>query len=139
MSAPLIFITKHTVKDGKLNELERLNREFVDFVEANEPRILALHAYLDSTRAHLTLVQVHPDAASMDFHLQVAGDKIHQAFEVVENDSVEVYGMPGPATRSLLEQIGAAGVQVSVSSNALDGFDRIAAVPESTRPADSAI
>ena len=37
MSAPFIFITEHTVKSGRLNDLERLTDEFVEFVEANEP------------------------------------------------------------------------------------------------------
>jgi hypothetical protein len=120
----LFFITKHTVKDGRLDDLERLNAEFVEFVAANEPRIHGLNAYLDDTRTRLTLVQAHPDAASMDFHLQVAGDRIHQAFEVVDNDGVEVYGSLGPIASGLLEQIGSAGVAVSVSPNRLGGFDR---------------
>jgi hypothetical protein len=124
MPRMLFFITKHTVKDGRLDDLERLNDEFVEFVEASEPRIHALNAYLDDTGTRLTLVQVHPDAASMDFHLQVAADRIHQAFEVVDNDGVEVYGSPGPVTSGLLEQIGSAGVPVSVCPNRLGGFVR---------------
>jgi hypothetical protein len=67
MSEPLIFITEHTVKLGRLKDLERLSEEFVEFGEANEPRLLAIRAYLDDEGDRFTLVQLHPDAESMDF------------------------------------------------------------------------
>jgi hypothetical protein len=54
----------------------------------------------------------------------VAGEKIHRAFDVVDNDSVEVFGTPGEATRQLLEQIQASGVRVTVNPNRLGGLDR---------------
>ncbi|HET6864283.1 MAG TPA: hypothetical protein VFH80_00090 [Solirubrobacteraceae bacterium] len=46
MSEPFIFVTEHTVKDGRREDLERLTGEFVEFVDANEPRIVAIGAYL---------------------------------------------------------------------------------------------
>lgn len=127
MSDPFIFITHHTIKDGQFEKLEAMSRDFLDFVEANEPRLLGLHAYLDRERGKLTLLQIHPDAESMDFHLQVAGDKIHRAVEIVDNDSVEVYGDPGPVTRGLLDQISAAGVRVNERPDTLGGFVRLGA------------
>lgn len=78
VSDPFIFLTTHTVKDGRLEDLERLGDEFLEFVEANEPRLLAIGGYLNGDRDRFTLVQVHPDAKSMDDYLQVAGEKIHQ-------------------------------------------------------------
>jgi hypothetical protein len=127
MSQPVVFITQHTVKAGKLAALERLNAEFVDFVAAHEPRTLALQAYLDDTRTRLTLVQIHPDADSLDFHLEVAGEKIHAAFDVVDNDAVELYGMPGRLAGGLLEQLASAGIDVRVRASSLGGFARLAA------------
>jgi quinol monooxygenase YgiN len=127
MSAPFIFITEHTVKSGRLNDLERLTDEFVEFVEANEPHLLAINAYLNDDRDRFTLVQIHADAESMESHLQVAGDRIHQALDVVDNDSVTVFGTPGRITRRLLDQIWAAGVRVRVNSSQLGGFHRLTA------------
>jgi hypothetical protein len=46
MSEPFIFVTEHTVKGGRREDLERLTGEFVEFVDANEPRIVAIGAYL---------------------------------------------------------------------------------------------
>jgi hypothetical protein len=90
MSQPFIFISDHTIKDARLDDFEALNRRFVEFVEAYEPRILGLHVYMNDERTRISLVQVHPDADSMEFHLQVAGEEIQQAFEVVDNDRVQV-------------------------------------------------
>ena len=127
MSEPLIFITKHTVKEGRVRDLEHVTDEFLKFVHANEPRVLAVAAYLTDKRDQLSLVQIHPDPESLDFHLQVAGDKIHAALNVVDNDSVELYGTPGPTTRSLLDQIASAGVTVVEYPAPVGGFDRLGA------------
>jgi hypothetical protein len=55
--------------------------ELVDFVETNEPRMIAFHAYLDQDGKRLSIVQVHPDADSMLFHMQVARDHISEAYQ----------------------------------------------------------
>lgn len=127
MSDPFIFITTHTVKDGRFEELERLTDEFLGFVQANEPGLLSIGAYLNDDRDRLTLVQVHRDAESMDFHLRIAAEKVHEALEVVENDTVDVYGAPGQITRRLLDQIRTTGVRVTINPNPLAGFSRVAA------------
>lgn len=127
MSAPFIFITEHTVKSGRLEDLERLTEEFIEFVDANEPGLLAINGYLNDDRDRFTLVQIHADAESMESHLKVAGDRIHQALDVVDNDSVTVFGTPGRITRRLLDQIWAAGVRVTVNSSQLGGFHRLTA------------
>jgi hypothetical protein len=49
MSQPFIFITTHNVKDGHLDDLRNLTTEFVGFVEAEEPRLIGVHAYLNET------------------------------------------------------------------------------------------
>lgn len=96
-------------------------------METNEPRLLAINAYLNDDRDRYTLVQIHADSESMDTHLQIAGDRIHQALDVVDNDSVTVFGTPGRITRRLLDQIWAAGVRVTVNSSQLGGFHRLTA------------
>jgi hypothetical protein len=58
----------------------------------------------------------------MDSHLKIAGDKIHQAFDVVENDRVTVFRTPGRITSRFLDQICAAGARVTVNSSQLGGF-----------------
>lgn len=124
MTEPFIFVTTHTVKEGRLADLEELNARFVEFVESNEPRILGLHAYLDESATRLAIVQIHPDAESLDAHLEIAADLIHAAFDVVGNDGVQAFGSPGPVARGLLGQIASAGVGVDVMPRSLGGFAR---------------
>lgn len=124
---PFIFVSTHTVKEGKLDDVPAATEEFISFVEANEPRVLGMHAYLDEESRKLTLVQIHPDAESMELHLQVAADRIHQAFELVDNDSVDVYGRPGPIAQRVLDQLRGEGVAVAVEAPLAPGFERDAA------------
>ena len=53
----------------------------VDFVETNEPRMIAFHMYLDQDGNTLSIVQVHPDSASMEFHMQVNAKHFATAFD----------------------------------------------------------
>jgi quinol monooxygenase YgiN len=126
MNEPFIFISVHTVKEGRLDALRELTARFVDFIADNEPRTLGLHAYLDETGTQLTMVQIHADADAMDAHLEIAGDMIRQAFELVDNHSVRVYGNPGAGARALLEHLTQASVDVRVSPELLGGFARFA-------------
>lgn len=47
-----------------------------EFVEANEPRVIAFGAYLNDDGTEVTGVQIHLDADSMANHMQVAFEKI---------------------------------------------------------------
>ena len=124
---PLIFVTTHTIKEGRLDDLAARNTEFVDFVARHEPDILGLHAYLSDDRTRLTIIQVHPNADSLEHHLRVAGDQIHQSLELVTNDRVDVYGTPGELASTLLAQLRTAGLQVAVNPSPILGLARYAA------------
>ena len=71
MSAPFVYVGTMSVKPGRLEALRAQLAELVDFVETNEPRMIAFHVFLDEKGEKLAIVQVHPDSASMEFHLQV--------------------------------------------------------------------
>lgn len=125
MSQPCIFITTHRIKEGKLDEFHRMAEGFVDFVELNAPRMLSLQTYLSDDETEVALVQIHPGAESMEFYLQIAADRIHQAFQVVDNLAVQIYGRVGNRTQALLEQVARSGVPVSVKPHGMSGFSRI--------------
>jgi hypothetical protein len=51
----------------------------------------------------VSVVQVHSDADSMAFHMQVAGEHFAQAYEFLDTTrSVQIYGTPSD---TLLEQM----------------------------------
>jgi quinol monooxygenase YgiN len=71
MSGPFIYVGTATIKEGMVEQARKHLAELMDFVETNEPRLIAFHAYLDEEGRRLTVVQVHADARSMEFHMQV--------------------------------------------------------------------
>jgi hypothetical protein len=64
MAAPFIFINSFAIKEGKLGDFRQFLQEFLKIIEANEPRLLALNAYVNEDGTEVTFVQVHPDAAT---------------------------------------------------------------------------
>ena len=89
--APLIYVGTTKVKPGKLAALRNQLSELVDFVETNEPRMIAFHLYLDEPGEKLTIVQVHPDSASMEFHMQVNAKHFATAFDNLDAAISEQY------------------------------------------------
>jgi quinol monooxygenase YgiN len=81
MSGPLIYVGTYTVKPGSQEQARARLAELVDFVETNEPRLIAFNAYLDRDGTTVSIVQVHPDSASMEFHMQVNAKHFATAFD----------------------------------------------------------
>jgi len=91
MSAPFVYVGTMSVKPGRLEALRAQLAELVDFVETNEPRMIAFHVFLDEKGEKLAIVQVHPDSASMEFHLQVNAKHFATAFENLDAVISEQY------------------------------------------------
>jgi quinol monooxygenase YgiN len=91
MSGPFIYVGTTTIKPGKLEEARKNLAGVVDFVETNEPRMIAFHAFLDEEGSKLTIVQVHPDSASMEFHMQVNAKHFATAFDFLGASVSEQY------------------------------------------------
>ena len=126
MSVPFIFIGTHRLKEGKLQDFEKSFGGLVDVVEANEPRMIAFNGYVNDDGSEVAVVQVHPDAASMEFHMQVVREHITHAYEELleETTSIQVFGELSDAAREMMQQLAGSGVPLSVRSNPLGGFTR---------------
>jgi len=89
MSGPFIIVFTYTIKPGKLEEARKLVAELVDFVETNEPRMIVFQCFLDAAGTKLTIVQVHPDSASMEFHMQVNAKHFATSFDFLDQNVLE--------------------------------------------------
>jgi hypothetical protein len=128
MAEPFIFIGTHRLKEGKLQDLKQYEQELVALVAANEPHLIAFHVFVNEDGTQATTVQVHPDAASMEFHMQVLGEKIGQAYEFLERtEGIEVYGTPSDQVLEMMRQLAGSGVPLSVKAHHLGGFTRATA------------
>jgi hypothetical protein len=98
-------------------------------VQTNEPQLIAFHQFLNEDGTELTNIQVHPDTASMDFHIQVLRENWDDSFrkysQLLEgNISMEYYGTP-PA--SALEMAIKTGRGLDLNPLHIAGFTRTAA------------
>ena len=72
-----------------------MGRKFCDLVDEREPRILAFNTYADEQGELSAVVQVHPDAESMEFHFRAMADQLEVMHEYLERvESVELFGTP---------------------------------------------
>lgn len=67
MSGPFVLISTWGIKDGKAEELTSFQRKLAEFIHVNEPQLIAFNAFINEDGTEMTCIQVHPDAASMDF------------------------------------------------------------------------
>jgi quinol monooxygenase YgiN len=103
MAEPFIYVGTMTIKPGKLEEARKRIAELVDFVEINEPRLIAFHCFLDEEGTELTVVQVHPDVASMEFHQEVNAKHFTTAFDYLESSRSDQYY--GPISETLAAEL----------------------------------
>jgi hypothetical protein len=102
MSEPVVSIDRSEIRDGRLEELKAALKGLVEFVDANEPQPIIYNVYLNEDSTQMTVVQIHPDASSMEFHMDVAGSAFPKFSELVTLLRIDIYGKP---TAKLLEQM----------------------------------
>jgi predicted aconitase len=126
VSGPLIFIATNKLRQGALEAETRRAPDFADFVAANEPRLLAFNEYLDEERSEVTIVQVHPDAASMELHLELVRERATRAFEETLEGTTRVQVLGAPSEEMLRSLRRQAGDQFafSAATRHLGGFTR---------------
>ena len=59
MSRPFIFIATNKLKEGKLDEERRRVPGLSDFIQENEPRLIAFNEYANQKGTEVKVVQVH--------------------------------------------------------------------------------
>ncbi len=122
MSENLIIVGDSRIREGTFEELKVAMAELAELVKAKEPRIIAYNVYLNENVMQLTVLQVHPDSASAEFHMKVTGSAFPK--ELINLSLIDIYGTP---SQSLLDKLrlsettGSVGVFVHELSS---GFSR---------------
>jgi hypothetical protein len=105
VSGPFIFIATNRLKEGKLEAERNRAADLDSFIEAHEPQLLAFNEYVDEEGSEVGVVQVHPDAASMEFHMKVVAERAARAYaETLEATSIQVYGEPSEVVLEMLRR-----------------------------------
>jgi hypothetical protein len=127
MSGPFIFIATNRLREGKLAAERERARDLSSFIEASEPQLLAFNEYVNEEGTEVGVVQLHPDAASMELHMEVVAERAASAYaETLEaTTSIQVYGEPSDAVLEILSRQAGAGVPMTVKRHHIAGFSRI--------------
>ena len=116
MSKPIIYIDQSEVQDGKFGELQTAMNELVEFVETNEPQLIAYNVYFSKDRTRMTVLHVHSDSASLEFHMRVAGRMFPKFAEFIRLVAIDIYGKPSDdlveQLKEKAEMLGSGAVQV---------------------------
>lgn len=116
MSDPVIVIDTSEITAGRLEDVQRAVRELARFVDENEPRAMAYNVYFDDAGTRMTVVQMHPDSASMEYHMRLAGPAFRQFSGLLRLRTMDVYGDASDDLLALLRNkaamLGAAALAV---------------------------
>jgi quinol monooxygenase YgiN len=104
MSDPIVYIDRSQIREGKLEELKAALKELVAFVNANEPQLLSYGFYLTEDGARVTVVAVHPDSPSLEFHMKIAGPRFREFTDLIKLSTIEVYGQVSERMLQLLRE-----------------------------------
>ncbi len=125
-ASPLIFIATNRLKAGKLERERQRVRGLVEFIEAREPRLIAFNEYVSDAGDEVTVVQVHPDTASLEAHMEIVRERARSAYAETLDATVriQVFGQPTDAILEALREQAGNGVELSVNGEHLGGFTR---------------
>lgn len=103
-SHPIVYVDTSEIRDGRLRELKVAMADLTEFVEANEPQLLAYNVYFSEDGSRMTVLHINPDSASLEFHMNVAGPKFAPIGEFINMLAIDVYGRPDDALVDRLQQ-----------------------------------
>jgi hypothetical protein len=85
--------------------------------------LIAFNEYASEDGTEVGVVQVHPDAESMEFHMEVVSERAARAYAetLEETTSIAVYGKPSDAVLAMLSRQAGAGVPMVVKRHHLGG------------------
>src|SRR5438128_11710289 len=99
MAGPFIFIATNRLKPGKVDAERHRVPGLVDFIEANEPRLIAFNEYVNDEGTEVAVVQVHPDAASFEFHRGAVRERACRAWEATPDATTGIQVLRPPTQR----------------------------------------
>jgi hypothetical protein len=104
MAQPIVYIDVSAIRNGKLEEVTAAMKGLASFVEANVPQLISYGFFLNDDRTRMTVVAVHRDAASLQFHLDVGTGEFRKFGGLIDLLKIDVYGRVTEAVLRRLHQ-----------------------------------
>jgi quinol monooxygenase YgiN len=130
---PIIAVDSSEIREGRIDELKAGLTELVEFVEANEAEPIAYRIYIDEDGTRMTVVQIHPNSASMELHMRLAGPIFQKFADLVVLTRIDFYGRPSDAlVEQMRQKAGMLGNAVVVVNELHAGFARFGTEADAT-------
>jgi hypothetical protein len=102
MGGFIAYLDTSEVRAGKLEELKAAMAELAVFVQQNEPRIISYCVCFSEDGSTMSVLHLHPDMASLELHMKVAGPKFPPVASLIQLKTIEIFGRP---SEDLLAQL----------------------------------
>jgi hypothetical protein len=127
MSEPIVFISHHRIKPGKLQDLATLIREIWANMEVEKPRTLMNLAYVNSQGTEVTFMHSFADPEAMALHWEGADERTELAYQYVEPIGFEIYGPAGDQiVEGMRVEATGSGATLTLGPEFVAGFLRLA-------------
>ena len=124
MTAPFIVRSVSRIHPGKAEAYRPVAAEFCRLAQEREPRLLGFHIYVSEDGGSEVVVQIHPDAESMQHHIDVMGEKVRETFAYTDFESLEIYGEPNEELKTWIPRV-AEGIRFTHHPVHWGGFTRL--------------
>lgn len=125
MSQPIVFISHHKIKEGKLEALREYSPLTTQLLYEQKPDTVVFLACASEDGSEVSFFHVFPDAKAMEVHFQGAEERSKKAYEFIQPQSMEIYGSPSDLVLESMEKIAESGVEVRIDTDYLGGFLRL--------------
>ena len=127
MPGPLIVVATNRLREGRFGAEQERVPELSRFIEQNEPRLIAFNEYVNELLSEVAVVQVHPDAASLEYHMSLISERITDAYAQTLDATTrfQVFGIPTGNILRMLDQLAGSGIPLNIYPHHLGGFTRM--------------
>jgi hypothetical protein len=106
-SERVVLIGTFRIPKNRVDDWRVAVRGMAEFVHANVPRIIAFDMFVNHDETEGTVIQVQPDTASLEQHLDAAAERIAQGTQMVEVGRIDLFGAPSQRVlQRLLDEAG---------------------------------
>ena len=127
MAGPIVFISHHRIKLGKVEELKALTKEIWATMETEKPQTLVNLAYVKEDETEVTFIHAFADPEAMALHWEGADDRTELAYQYIEPIGFEIYGSPGEEIlEGMRAEAAASGARLTLGPEFVTGFMRLA-------------
>lgn len=100
----IVYVDRSAIRPGRADTLIAALTELAALVEARHDQIVAYQVHVDASRSTVSIVHIHRDAASLDRHLAIAGPEFPKFADLVELQSIDLYGTPSDSALAGLQR-----------------------------------